>query len=180
MCICVIHRVANLINRLCSINLHVPTPLTKWSVVVCWWLSRPRSRPRGRGHVGHPWLLLHPWHGPLALHGHLQVVWQGLAAVQHLVGHDLGPELVQLVLVEGGGSTWSNPTWHRTTTQDTTEVLLGHGLGVTALHGDTWARRHHGAGWRAVGWHRAGRVLRTPQWRGVAWGGMVGHDCPFN
>lgn len=36
-----------------------------------------------------------------ALHGHLQVVGKGTPPGQHLVGHDLCSELVQLVLVEG-------------------------------------------------------------------------------
>lgn len=149
---------------------HVRTNHSVWSVVVClrlsWSSHRPTSGPRGGGHVGHG-LLLHPGHGPLPLHSHLQVLRQSLTARQHLVGHDLGPELVQLVLVEGSGapcSAWSSSWHHRTPrTLGTHTVWLGHSLVrvPVGLHGASPGARDHGTRGRAVGWDRTGGVLRA-------------------
>lgn len=72
---------------------HWTEPWSNWST------SWPASCPRSQ--TGHGLLLLHARHGPLALHSHLEVVRKGLAPRQHLVGHDLGSELVQLVLIKG-------------------------------------------------------------------------------
>ena len=70
-----------------------------------------RAYPSSRGQAGEGLLL----HGPLPLDGHLEVVWQGLPTSQHLIGHDLGPQLLQLGLVERGGTGGApgtpRPTW---------------------------------------------------------------------
>lgn len=66
-----------------------------------WPTSWPTSCPRSQTGHGLLLLLLHPRHGSLALHSHLEVVRKGLTPGQHLVGHDLGSELVQLVLIKG-------------------------------------------------------------------------------
>lgn len=157
-----------------------PFLLTMRSVVVvglswsrtCSWSTGSCSRR----HVGHG-LLLHPWHGPLSLHGHLQVVGQRLAARQHLVGHDLSPELVQLVLIKGSGATCSpraDPCAARTLRTST--VRRAHSLGgvTAALHrastGARWSSWHHGPGGGAVSWDGAWCVFRASQGRRVAWG----------
>lgn len=62
---------------------HWTKPWSNWST--SWSTSSPRSQT-GHGLL----LLLHPGHGPLPLHSHLEVVWKGLTPGQHLVGHDLG------------------------------------------------------------------------------------------
>lgn len=71
-----------------------------------WSTSRPTSCPRS--HTGHGLLLLHPGHRPLPLHSHLEVVRKRLTPGQHLVGHDLGSELVQLVLIKGSRACWAS------------------------------------------------------------------------
>lgn len=72
------------------------------------WSHRSTSRPTSysRGQTGHG--LLHPRHGPLPLHSHLEVVRKGLTPGQHLVGHDLGSELMQLVLIKGSWACWAS------------------------------------------------------------------------
>lgn len=66
-------------------------------------------------------MLLHSRHGSLPLHRHLKVVGEGLASGQHLVGHDLSSQLVQLVLVKRGRAP----------------VLLPQSLGISAIQGDS-------------------------------------------
>lgn len=83
---------------------HWPRPWS-WS---CWSSSWPASSSRGQ--AGHGLLLLHPRHWSFPLNGHLKVVWQGLSPSQHLISHDLGSELVELVLVEGSGATGASRT----------------------------------------------------------------------
>lgn len=165
---------------------HVWTDHTMRSVVVglSWTRTCPRStsRPRSGRHVGHR-LLLHPRHGPLPLHGHLQVLRQRLTASQHLVGHDLSPELVQLVLVKGGWSSCTTRsrycTRRSTWTLRTPTVRLTHSLvWVSAAFHRTRSRarggsRHHGTRGRATGWDRAGGMLRASQRRGVTLGVLV-------
>lgn len=64
---------------------------SSWST--SWSTSSSRSQSRH-------WLL-HPRHWPLPLDSHLQVVWQGLPPSQHFISHNLGSELMELILVEG-------------------------------------------------------------------------------
>ncbi len=63
--------------------------------------SAEASAPSAGRQAGQGRSLWYPRHGSLALHRHLQVFWERLAASQHLIGHDLRPQLVQLALVEG-------------------------------------------------------------------------------
>lgn len=83
---------------------HWTKPWSNWST--SWPTSWPTSCPRSQ--TGHGLLLLHPRHRPLPLHSHLEVVRKGLTPGQHLVGHDLGSELVQLVLIKGRRACWTS------------------------------------------------------------------------
>lgn len=86
------------------------------------------------------------------MHCQLEVVRDGLPSRQHLVRHDLCPQLVKLALVEWRGST----------------VLLPHALDLPSIHGETpWSGGHGWSRRRAVGRHGAGGMLGTPQRRGV-------------
>lgn len=79
---------------------HWTKPWSDWST------SWPTSCPRSQ--TGYWLWLLHPRHRPLPLHSHLEVVRKGLTPGQHLVGHDLGSELVQLVLIKGSWASWAS------------------------------------------------------------------------
>lgn len=72
----------------------------------CWTTSW--SCTSSRNQTGHGLLLLHPWHWPLSLNSHLEMIRQGLSAGEHLIRHDLGSELVKLVLVKGSRPTRSS------------------------------------------------------------------------
>lgn len=108
--------------------------------------------------------LRHAWHGPLALHCHLQVVRERLPARQHLIRHDLRPQLVQLTLVEGrrgGGGARGAAAGARGGALVSRTVLLREGLAVRTLQrGRTGAGGgQEGTGRRPAGGHGTGHVL---------------------
>lgn len=97
-------------------------------------------------------MLLHSGHGSLPLHRHLKVVGERLPPGQHLVGHDLSSQLVQLVLVKRGR----------------TPVLLPQSLGIGTVQGDpSGARGHLRAGGRTVSRNGTRGVLGTAERRRV-------------
>ncbi|TNN83610.1 hypothetical protein EYF80_006128 [Liparis tanakae] len=97
-------------------------------------------------------LLLHPGHRPLPLDRHLEVVWQGLPPGQHLIGHDLGSELVKLVLVEGSRTD-------RTTR--TSGARRASRIKPGGEPGDTGSQDGSVAGAWAAATRRAGPVIWT-------------------
>lgn len=131
-----------------------PIPLTVSSAVPraqgpryrAWSSWSPSSSSSSRSKTGHGLLLLlHPRHGPLPLDGHLEVVWKRLPTGQHLIGHDLGPELVELVLVErsrtpraSGATRPTSPEARATGSKVGTEVGSEAGCRAGAGPRATW------------------------------------------
>ncbi|KAF3852224.1 hypothetical protein F7725_005579 [Dissostichus mawsoni] len=108
--------------------------------------------------------LLHPRHRPLPLDSHLEVIWQGLTPGQHLISHDLGSELVELVLVEGSRATRTSRT------RRASRLKARYKGRDTGAHAGSWT----GAGGARPGACSPGRIQRAlaggAQREGRGWG----------